>query len=267
MPRGRCSGSRGHRKGAPRPGWAPSPVSAGGGVGGAELCFTPVDGGLAGSWALGGGGAGGAAGGKGDGGVVVKPAGGGGQDPVLVRVRRAARLMCGLRGTARTMDDWEALRTTALVTVWLTVSGGAVMAAIWFKSGGARSVGPEDGLMADAGVPVERGDRPVTAFTSAQLGIHGLLGILTAALLTYGVRLDDDRRRGYVAILVAIGLTGSLGFIMFRKWRSGQRPRVPGVDVDRRERAEDHLPRIVVYLHGAAAIATGALVLMLLLVD
>src|SRR4051812_12329751 len=36
---------------------------------------------------------------------------------------------------ARIMNDWEGLRSTAVIAVWLTVAGGALMATIWFIGG------------------------------------------------------------------------------------------------------------------------------------
>ena len=165
------------------------------------------------------------------------------------------------------MDEWAGLRTAAIVVAWLTVSGGLLMAVLWFSRGGAHAIGPEDELMAGTGIEVAREKRRVTSFSSAQVGMHGLLGILTAVLITYGMLRDDDRTAGYFALLVAIVLTATLGTLMFRKWRAGRRPAVPGVDTARRERVEDALPRPVVYLHGAAAMLTLAAVVVLVLVD
>src|SRR3712207_4252192 len=102
------------------------------------------------------------------------------------------------------MDEWSGLRTAAIVVAWLTVSGGVLMAVLWFARGGARAIGPEDELMAETGTAVARNERRVTSFSSAQLGMHGLLGILTAVLITYGVLRDDDRSGGYIALIVAI---------------------------------------------------------------
>jgi hypothetical protein len=168
------------------------------------------------------------------------------------------------------VDEWGALRTVAAVVAWITVMGGLVMATIWFGSGGARAVGPEDELLAESGVRPRGSRRRQTSFSTAQVGIHGLLGTLTASLVTYAMVRDDDRGAGYVAVLVAILVTAVPGTLMFRKWRSGQRPHVPGVGAatlaeDRR--VEDHLPRAVVYAHGLAAAATATLVVVLLAVD
>jgi|GEM_PF-6033016 len=166
------------------------------------------------------------------------------------------------------MDAWEGLRTAAVIVVWVTVAGGLLMATIWFAAGGAGAVGPEDELMASSGARVQRRSRRVTSLSSAQVGMHGLLGILTACLVTYGALLDDDRTGGYVALLVAIAVTALPGILMFRKWRSGRAPDLTGIDARPTEgRSEDRLPRPVVYLHGLAALTTAAIVVALLVVD
>lgn len=55
---------------------------------------------------------------------------------------------------------------------------------------------------------------------------------------------------------------------MFRKWLAGTRPAVPGHDgTARNPRAEDHLPALIVYLHGAAVATTAALIVALLFLD
>ena len=86
------------------------------------------------------------------------------------------------------MDDWEGLRLAAVIVAWLTVAGGLILALTWLALGGGRAIGPEDELMAQAGVPVSRPERRRTALSSAQVGLHGLFGITTASLLTYAAR-------------------------------------------------------------------------------
>jgi hypothetical protein len=166
------------------------------------------------------------------------------------------------------MDDWSALRIAVVVVAWLTVAGGITLAVTWVAVGGGRGYGPEDELLAKAGVDVERGPRPIAAFSSAQVGIHALLGIMTAALVTYAAARSDDRPTGYVAGIVAIAVTATPGLLMFRKWRSSRRPVIPGVTGSARgPKVEDRLPKAVVYLHGLAAATIVVLLVLLLVVD
>jgi hypothetical protein len=167
------------------------------------------------------------------------------------------------------MDDWAGLRTAMAIIVWVTVAGGLTMAVIWVASGGGRAVGPETDVSARAGVPVTTANRAVTSFSAAQVAIHGLLGVLTAGLVTYAALRHDDRTAGYLALVIALVVTAIPGVLMVRKWLTGQRPAVvDGVPArSAPERVEDHLPRAVVYLHGLAAVGTAALVVLLLLLD
>jgi len=164
------------------------------------------------------------------------------------------------------VDDWSGLRTALVIVVWVTVMGGALMALLWTSFGGARALDPNDELMARAGVPLGEEGRKVTSFSSAQVGIHGLIGLLTASLITYAAVRGDDRGAGYLAALVALGVTAIPGTLMFLKWRAGFRPAVAGATVPDR-RVEDRLPRPVVFLHGLAAITTAAVVVALLVLD
>ena len=142
------------------------------------------------------------------------------------------------------------------------------MAILWVAFGGTRAVGPDDELMAQSGVPIQARNRPFSAFSSAQVGIHGILAILTASFLTYTAAQSDDRSGGYLAVLVALAATAVPGLLMFRKWRSRRRPVVQAVSASTREpRVEDRIPKAVVYLHGAAAAATVIVVLVLLILD
>jgi hypothetical protein len=138
---------------------------------------------------------------------------------------------------------------------------------LWFAFGGARAIGPDDQLMGEAGASVERHGHRDTSFSTAQVGIHGVLGLLTAFLVTYGAHLDADRTDGYIALLVALVVTSVPGAVMFAKWVRGTRAHVPGLAVDDRRRVEDRLPRSVVIVHGLAAVATVAVVAVLLVVD
>jgi hypothetical protein len=163
------------------------------------------------------------------------------------------------------MNEWPALRVVALIVVWLTVAGGITLAVTWLRHGGARAVGPESGIVSEAAAA----DRAkiVTSFSSAQVGIHGLLGLLTAALATYALLRADDRGGGYVAVLGAILVTAIPGTLMYLKWHRGARPRVRRTGVGSAERVEDHLPAIVVFGHGLMALTFLVLVAGLLLVD
>ena len=148
-----------------------------------------------------------------------------------------------------------------MVVVWLTVVGGAILGLTYAGFGGFRAVGPDSVPRPAAAGP----DRPrrTTSFTAAQVVIHAMLGILTALLVTYGASLRDDRTPGYIALIMALLLTGIPGVAMFTKWRSGERP-TRTLDADR---SEDHLPRLVVYLHGLGATATLLIIVVLLLAD
>jgi hypothetical protein len=165
------------------------------------------------------------------------------------------------------MDQWEGLRIAGAVAAWATVAGGVLLTVIWLARGGGRAFGPNDELMVQSGVTLET-DRPRTAFSSAQIGLHGFFGIMTAILLTYAVARSDDRVSGYIAVLVIAAITIFLGLLMFRKWSS---PRRPAIDGDPRGdsgvKVEDGLPKIVVYGHGAAALGLVTLVVALALVD
>ena len=168
------------------------------------------------------------------------------------------------------MDDWSGLRTAAIVVVWATVAGGLALGTLWFVFGGGRSVGPEDETLAEQTEhgSVVQATRRITSFSTAQVGMHGLLGLITAGLLTYAAVRDSDRSTGYVTVLVAVAVTAIPAVLMFRKWRSGARPAISGVtDAASDRRVEDRLPSPVVYLHGLAAVSTVALVAILLAVD
>jgi hypothetical protein len=164
------------------------------------------------------------------------------------------------------MGDASTLRTIAVVLGWLTVLGGLTMAVIWLAAGGGKAFGPEDQLMAESGARVPRRDRS-TSFSTAQLGIHGFLGLMTAALITYGATVDDDARDGYLFIVVAIMITAVPGTLMFRKWKRGERPALTEKTVrPDAGRAEDRLPRVVVYGHGLVALATALVVVLVVFV-
>lgn len=158
------------------------------------------------------------------------------------------------------MDDWEAWRIAVVIAAWATVGGGLVLGAVWAAHGGGRAAGPEDAVLAETGAAPPREERRVTAFPSAQVGMHGLLGLLTAGLVTYGAAVDE--RGGYVALLVALAVTAAPGVAMFRKWRIGWRPHLAGAE--RRTRPEDAFPKLIVYLHGISALTTATIVVILL---
>ena len=163
------------------------------------------------------------------------------------------------------MDDWRGLRIALIILAWATVAGGATLASLWSLRGGLRARGPEEDETPAAGA-VAWTDARVTSFTTAQVGVHGLLGVLTASLLTYAV-LQDDRRTGYLASLVALALTAVPGVLMFVKWRRRGRPERAAAGRTATERVEDRLPGPIVYLHGLAALTTAAIVAILLVVD
>src|SRR5215207_2427302 len=147
---------------------------------------------------------------------------------------RTGRGLVGV-GSGGAMDDWSGLRTAAVVVVWATVAGGLVLGTLWFVFGGGRSVGPEDETLAEQAEPdqgtqaVQSRTRRITSFSTAQVGMHGLLGLITAGLLTYAAVRNSDRSTGYVTVLVAIAVTAIPAVLMFRKWKSGARPAIAGV--------------------------------------
>jgi len=160
------------------------------------------------------------------------------------------------------MDDWAWLRTVVVVLAWVAVAGGAVLAALWVAFGGLRALSPEDRLLAATGAAPDQDRERETAFTSAQVGIHGLLGIGTAALITYAAT-TDDRVAGYAASLVAIVITAIPGVLMFLRWRE-RPPQQPRVGRRRPPRVEHRLPASGVYAHGffSACIVIGLIVLL-----
>jgi hypothetical protein len=166
------------------------------------------------------------------------------------------------------VDDWEGLRTVAVIAGWITVLGGLGLAVTWLVLGGGKAVGPDDELMAQSGVPARRSERRYTAFSSVQVGVHGLLRISTASLLTYAAARADDRSTGYAAVLVVAAVTAVPGLLMYRKWKSDRRPAIDGNPLgDRGPKVEDELPKAIVYLHGIAACTVVVLLAMLLVVE
>src|SRR5215218_10346853 len=166
------------------------------------------------------------------------------------------------------MDDWGWLRTAAIVIVWITVGGGALLASLWVAFCGVRAYGPDDDLMAGTGVTVDRRRERMTSFSTAQVGVHGLLGILTASFVTYAVVRSHDRTNGYIAALIVIALTAIPGALMFLKWRRGTRPAAAVAVAGRRQRrVEDRFPRALVYGHEFFVVCTLTAVILLLLVD
>lgn len=164
------------------------------------------------------------------------------------------------------MGEHETIRTLVIILVWLAVAGGLLLVVQWFRAGGAKAFGPEDEL-AEAARASGHADEPrVASFSASNLALHGLLGVLAAALATYAVARDTDRGTGYVASLVMVGLTAVVGAYMFWKWKTDWRPRLEGEEVAG-ERVEDELPKPVVYVHGLAAVGVLALLVVLLLVD
>ncbi len=165
------------------------------------------------------------------------------------------------------MDDFRGLRILLVIVVWATIGGGALIATLWVALGGGRAIGPDD--IDDRRVDPARPERRVTSFSTAHIGLHAILGLLTAALITYAALRSTDRDAGYAAGFVALLVTALPGALLFRLWRDRShrgRPDAPPRDVAA-TRVEDRLPAPVVYLHGLAAIATAALLVALFLID
>jgi hypothetical protein len=149
---------------------------------------------------------------------------------------------------------------------WVTVVGGALLGTAWTWFGGLRARGPDDELV-PGGAAGRPDERRVTRFTSAQVGIHGFLGLLTASLATYAAAFDGDRRPAYIAVLIALAVTAAPGSSMFLKWRSGRRAPTTTSTSSTASNVEARLPSPLVYLHGVVVMTTAALFVVLLLVD
>jgi len=162
------------------------------------------------------------------------------------------------------MDGWHGWRVALVIAVWVTIAGGLVLGALWTAFGGLSAAGPEDEQLAASGVEPEGPVRRVTSFSSPQVGVHGLLGVLTGALVTYGATRHEVG--GHIALLVALAITAVPGAVMFAKWQRGDRPRL-AVDTAGQPRVEDRLPKVLVYFHGLGTLVTAALVAVLLVGD
>src|SRR5215207_2039630 len=113
------------------------------------------------------------------------------------------------------MNDFLGLRIALVVVAWSTVAGGALLGTLWSARGGPRALGPDEELEAEAGVAVRTRGRRATSFSVAQVFGHGLLGVITAVVVTYWAFVDDDRRLGYVIMLGALAITAVPGLAMF----------------------------------------------------
>src|SRR3954468_15962922 len=114
------------------------------------------------------------------------------------------------------MGDWAGLRTAAAILAWVTVIAGLTLGVAWIALGGGRSFGPNDELMAQSRPSTgHRADR-FTAWTSAQIGMHGIVGVFLASLLAYAIAQPaDDRLQGYLAVLAVASVSVLTGLLMF----------------------------------------------------
>jgi hypothetical protein len=159
------------------------------------------------------------------------------------------------------MNDWDAWRIAIVVAAWLTVAGGLLMGTLWAVFGGLRAAGPEDEMVAVAGVHPHRAVTKQTSFSAATVTGHAMAGILTASFITWAA--TRDQAAGYIGVLLLIAVTAIPGVVMYLRWRRGERPVVRGVD--RQPRVEDRLPKVAVYGHGLLVAVTTVLAVILLM--
>lgn len=157
---------------------------------------------------------------------------------------------------------------TALVAWVVTAAAGLLLYAVWAARGGLRQQ-PEDVESASAatsGEPARVSDRPVTALPMWQATTHGLMALVGLGFwIVYLDRSDDPRAQFGAAPWLTVGLLvfiAGLGLSMFRNWQTGRRAR-RGRTGERP--ADQHLPALVVYVHGLAALVTIVLVVLVAL--
>lgn len=151
---------------------------------------------------------------------------------------------------------------TALVMWIVTIGGGALLAGLWVLHGGAKR--PADADPA----PGSGRQQTLTATRTARsrIGIsmitnHAGLAVLGAVTwILYTLNSDDEAYRPlrWLALALLV-VTIGLGLSMFNRWLADRRRAEDGAEA---QPPEQHLPAVVVLLHGIAAAATLVLVLL-----
>jgi hypothetical protein len=125
----------------------------------------------------------------------------------------------------------------AVLVIWcLTAIAGSYLLAVWLAHGGLRQQATR-----------------ITVFPATLIFSHPLLGLAGLACWI-GYLLSRRAALAWLAF-ACLCLTALLGFIMFTRWLAGRGGR-------HARGAEDSFPLAAVLLHGAAALGTFILVLI-----
>lgn len=157
------------------------------------------------------------------------------------------------------------MEDTALIMWIVTAAAGALLLLVWLRHGGAGRAAddaPDDVLVAQ-GPGGGRKTHFAHSVVTAHVGL-ALVGLGTWVMFA-GNRNDPDyspARWLSVAILVAVAI---LGMILYRRWQADRKQLRRGGMA--KPPAEQHMPAPLVWMHGAAAVVTIALVLAVALVD
>lgn len=131
----------------------------------------------------------------------------------------------------------------ALILWVLTALGGFVLLGTWLRKGGLRQQ-----------------DTKATRFNSSVVFGHFLLAagglVVWILYLLLGAAV-----LAWIAV-AALVLVAGLGASMFARWLPGRAHPMPAVGTAVEESAESHFPVLVVYAHGALAVATLVLVIL-----
>jgi hypothetical protein len=143
---------------------------------------------------------------------------------------------------------------TAAVIAWLvTMSGGALLAALYVRAGGHRDSIDAERERHGGRLPGGATERDAPAITGGTVGTHALLAVIGLVVLVLWVLNEDQdgwAHGGWGALSIALVGAG-IGLAMFASWLRPENRTARGVRA---------LPAPVVYLHGLAAAATIVLV-------
>ena len=133
----------------------------------------------------------------------------------------------------------------ALIAWIVTVLGGATLATLWFRRGGATQ--PQD----------ESTGRGRPGIATPLLAPHAVIALAGLVIWTVYVVRGDTTGMSYTPGFVtgALVIVIALGLAMFRRWSLARRGEPVGGEAERR------MPVALVALHGLAAATTFALVL------
>jgi manganese efflux pump family protein len=128
------------------------------------------------------------------------------------------------------------------LVVWLaTAVGGFALLAVWIQHGGM-------------------GDAAQRRFSKPLPLLHG--GTAVISLILFLIYWLGDVSGLREVVLAGLLVTAVLGFAMFGKWLAGVRRRpAHSVGAARVEAPEDSFPKVLVVIHGIAAVATLVLYL------